>query len=120
MARVVRKFIDPANDLEDSFSGSNNQSTPANVTGFAFANANVRSFKAFVDVQVDATANLYEVVEILGIQKDSDWEISLASAGDDSQVEFSITSTGQIQYTSGNYSGFNSLTINFRAFTNDI
>jgi len=120
MARVLKKFIDPANDLEDSFAGANNQAAAANITGFAFANANVRSFKAIVDVHVDATADLFEAIEIIGIQKGSDWDIGVTEVGDDSQVDFSITSAGQIQYTSGNYTGFASLTIHFRAFTNDI
>jgi hypothetical protein len=100
-----------------SFSGANNQVTPANVTGLAFSNAVVRAFNAVVSVSVSATSSLYEVFEIQGIQKGSDWEISTQSTGDTSLVDFTITSSGQLQYTSSNYTGFSSLAIKFRAST---
>ena len=107
-----------ANDIaETSFIGANNVATPTNVTGFAFANANVRAFSALVSVSVIATSSLYENLTMNGIQKGSDWEISVSSTGDNSLVLFSITSSGQIQYQSSNYSGFTSLTIKFRAMS---
>lgn len=105
---------------ETSFGGANNQSTPANVTGFAFANGTVRSFKAHGSIVVDATADLYEEFEIHGIQRGADWVISEARTGDTSQVEFTITTAGQIQYTSANYAGFVSLNIKFRAITTSV
>lgn len=105
---------------ETSFSLSNNQVSAANVTGFAFANGSIRSFQALVSVAIDATTDLFESFEILGIQKASDWQINVSSLGDTSQVSFSITSAGQIQYTSGNISGFVSGTIKFRAITTSV
>ena len=42
------------------------------------------------------------------------------STGDDSLVVFSITSAGQIQYVSGNYAGFVTGTVKFRAITTSI
>jgi hypothetical protein len=105
-------------DLDDTaFSFANNQSAAANVTGFAFANATVRSFKALVSVSVDATTDLFEVVEIEGIHKGSEWDYSISTAGDVTGVVFSITSAGQIQYTSPSFAGFVSGTIKFRALT---
>jgi hypothetical protein len=98
-----------------AFSAANNQGSAANVTGFAFSNAAVRSFKSLISVTILATSNLYEVFEIIGIQKDSSWDISITSTGDDSGIDFSITNAGQIQYTSTNVSGFTSSTFNFRA-----
>lgn len=103
-----------------SFSAANNQSSPANVTGFAFANASVRSFNALVSVSIDATSNLYEQFILNGIQKDSSWEMSQSSVGDASGITFSITTSGQIQYTSGNEAGFVSNTIKFRATVTDL
>lgn len=97
------------------FNGANNQASPANVTGFAFANATVRGFNALVTVSVDATTDLFETFNITGSQGASGWTIAVDSTGDDSQVLFSITSAGQIQYTGGNYSGFSSMRIYFRA-----
>lgn len=98
-----------------SFSAANNQVSAANVTGFAFANGTVRAFKAIVSVSIDATTDLFEQFTIDGIQKASSWEIAVSSVGDASLVVFSITNAGQIQYTSGNYAGFVSATIKFRA-----
>jgi len=97
------------------FNGANNQSSPANVTGLNFSNAVVRSFRAQVSVSVDATSDLFEVFDLLGVQRGSDWAMSVVTPGDDSLVDFTITSAGQIQYTSGNYSGFSTLRIQFRA-----
>lgn len=65
--------VGSAGDInETSFSAANNQASPANVTGLAFANATVRSFSALVSVYIDATTDLYEVFKLLGIQKPLD------------------------------------------------
>ena len=110
-----------AGDLaEQSFSLANNQASLANITGFAFNNAVVRSFEALVSVQIDATADLFEAFKITGIQKGSDWDISIIATGDDSLVALSITSAGQMQYTSSNYAGFSAGTLKFRAITTSI
>lgn len=110
-----------AGDLsEGSFSAVNNQTSPANVTGLAFANATVRSFDALVSVSIDATTDLYEEFKLQGIQKASNWEMSIESLGDDSGITFSITTGGQIQYTSSNLTGFVSNTIKYRAVTTTV
>ena len=106
--------------IEDSFSMANNQSTSADVDLFKFTNGITRSFSALVSVYVNATTSLYEVFEINGIQKSSDWFISITSEGDSSGVTFTITNSGQIQYTNSNYSGFISGVINFRAITTSV
>jgi hypothetical protein len=113
--------LNSAGDInETSFSMANNQAAAADVTGLAFANASVRSFKSLVSIAIDATADLFEVYELLGVQKGSGWDMSQSSTGDDSQVVFSITSAGQIQYTSANLAGFVSGAIKFRASTTSI
>lgn len=107
-----------AGDLnETSFSIANNQSSAANVTGFAFSLASVRSFNALVSIAIDATSDLFEEYELNGINRSSTWNMSQEAVGDSSGVSFSITSAGQIQYTSSNVSGFVSGTIKFRAIT---
>lgn len=113
--------VNSAGDInEASFSMANNQVAPANVTGLAFANATVRSFCAQVSIAIDATAELYEQYELSGIQKGSDWEMSQVATGDDSGVVFTITSAGQVQYTSANSAGFVSGTVKFRATTTTV
>ena len=114
---IISSITSPG-DLDDTaFSFANNQASAANVTGFAFANATVRSFKALVSVSVDATTSLFEVFEIEGIHKGSEWDYSVSSNGDVTGISFSITNAGQIQYTSPNFAGFVSGTIKFRALT---
>lgn len=105
---------------ETSFAGANNVSSPANVTGLAFANGSVRSFKAHVSVALDATADLFETFELNGVQRGADWSMSQESTGDTSGVLFSITSGGQVQYTSANSAGFVSLAMRFRATTTSL
>lgn len=105
---------------ETSFAGANNQASAANVTGLAFANGSVRSFKAHVSVAVDATADLFEVFELNGVQRGADWSMSVESTGDTSSVAFSITSGGQVQYTSASYAGFVALAMRFRATTTSL
>lgn len=106
--------------VETSFSIANNQAVAANVTNFAFANASIRAFKALVSVAIDADTDLFEEFDLKAIQKASSWEMSVDSVGDASQITFSITSLGQVQYTSGNYTGFVSGTMKFRAWVTTI
>lgn len=103
-----------------SFSAANNQPTAVDVTGFAFANASIRAFSAIASVSLNATSSLFEQFQILGVQKGATWDISMQSVGDDAGVAFSITSAGQIQYTSSNAAGFVSLTIKFRAIVTTV
>lgn len=103
-----------------TFAGANNQTTPADVTAFAFNPAQVRSFKALVSVAVDATVDLYEAYELLAVYKNGSWDLAISSTGDDSIVAFTITNAGQVQYTSPNYTGFVSLSVEFRAIVTHI
>jgi hypothetical protein len=107
---------EPGDIPTTSFTGADGQASPANVTGFAFANGVVRSFNASATVIVDATTDAYETFQLYGVQKGASWDLSISSTGDDSQVAFSITNAGQIQYTGATYTGFSSLTIKFRAW----
>jgi len=101
---------------ETSFSGAQS-AAGASVTNFAFANGSVRGFTATVTVSISATSSLFEIFELKGIQKGSDWEISQTSLGDNTLVDFDINTSGQIIYNSSTYTGFSSMTIKFRALT---
>lgn len=107
----------PGDITETSFSAANNQVSPANITGFAFANASVRSFAATVSINLQASSSLYAEYSLRGIQRGANWSMSQDYEGDDTGVTFTITTAGQIQYTSGNSAGFTSDTIKFRAIT---
>jgi len=107
--------VSPGDLNEGSFTAADNQVAPADITGFAFANATVRSFDALVSIVRDST---YATYSLYGIQKAASWEMSQASTGDVTGIVFSITNAGQIQYTSTS-TGFTSL-IKFRAITTSV
>lgn len=117
---LIGDITSPGAISETTYVMSNSQALPDDVDGFLFANASVRAFHATVTVVVNATTSLYELFEINGIQKGSNWDITIQSTGDTSGVSFSITSTGQIQYTSANYTGFVSGAIKFKATTSSV
>lgn len=108
-------------DLDQvDFNIANNQTTLANVAGVSFANGTVRSAEMQYSIEIDATADLYESGTIRAVQRGSDWAVSQTTNGDNSQVLFDVDSSGQLQYTSGNYAGFVSGTIKVRATTTSI
>lgn len=100
---------------ETSFTAADNQSSPANVTGFAFANGTVRSFDALVSIVRNTT---YAAYKLVGIQKGSSWEMSQEYTGDVTGLVFSITTAGQVQYTST--STGSTATVKFRAITTSV
>jgi hypothetical protein len=110
-----------AGDIDETvFVGANNQSTMVNVTGLAFSNAVVKSFNAMVSVEVQGTADKFELFELVGIQNNTGWYMSINSTGDDSGIEFDITNAGQITYTSPNITGYVSLTFKFKSETTSV
>lgn len=117
---LISAGVSPGDLSEGSYSFSNSQITPESITNLAFSNLKVRSFEAVVSVTIDADSNLYEVYKINGIQKDSEWDLTISSTGDDTGITFSITSSGQLQYISSNYSGFTSGIMKFRASTTSV
>lgn len=108
-------------DIKDSaFTISNNVVAATDVTDLLFANAAVRGAKIEYSITINATASLFEKGELEVVQRGAGWQLTRESTGDDSLINFSITNSGQIQYTSSNYAGFTSGKIQFRAFTNGI
>jgi hypothetical protein len=104
---------------ETSFSAVNNIAA-ASITGFVFANGSVRSFKAICSVVINSDVNLFALFELTGIQKGASWEMTSVYTGDETNITFTITSSGQIQYTSGNETGFISNDMKFRAYTTSV
>jgi len=102
------------------FNAANNVSTPANVTGLAFANGTVRSFDALVAVNVVLTdeSSRHATFNIKGVQKQSGWVINTTFVGDNNTgVTFSIDSSGQVQYTSSDIALYASSVFKFKANT---
>jgi len=104
---------------EQLFLANNNQIIPSNITGFLFNNNLVRYFEAIVSVSIIATNNLVGGYKINGIQTNSigNWLLNTNFIGQNTGIQFSINTSGNIQYISSNISGFISNTIKFRALT---
>lgn len=127
-AKAVKAYADSlvgssaiAGDISlTTFNAADGQVAPANVTGLSFAAGTVRAFKALVSVTIDATADSFEVFELIGIQKGASYDMAISSVGDDSGVVFSINSAGQVQYTSVAAAGFATNKIAFRAQVTNI
>lgn len=100
---------------ETSFTAADNQSAAANVTGLSFANATVRAFEAIVSIVRGST---YANYQLRGIQRGSDWLMDQSYTGDSTGITFTITTAGQVQYTST--STGSSATLKFRAFTTTV
>jgi hypothetical protein len=101
-------------NIVTSFSGGNNVGTPTDVTGLLFAGS-VTSADIFLSVVITATTNLYANFHIRLINKGTLWDITESYLGDETGLSFTITTGGQIQYTSGTYAGFSTMNIKFRA-----
>jgi hypothetical protein len=95
-----------------SFTLVNNQSSAANVTGLLFDKTLYRTAVAIVDVRRKTDTASSEVrashrlVLLYSAQADS-WTLFDEQNGDADGLTFSVTSAGQVQYTSTNITGTN-------------
>ena len=86
---------------------ANNQTTPANIPGFSFTTSEVQAIDCDFFVArstVSPAQSLTESGKITGNYNGTAWSISIVSTGD-AEVNFSITPSGQIQYTSNDLAG---------------
>lgn len=91
-----------------SFTVANNQGSAANVTGLSFSGASVKAVSIQYRIRRSTDTNeLAETGTIRLVYKDTadTWFIDQTYAGEDSGVTFTVTSGGQVQYTSTNVSG---------------
>ena len=111
-----------SNMFSGSFTPSNNVPVASNVTALYFNNSDIRSFIINLTASITRTigGNLYESFTLEGNQKDSSWELLVSSMGDISGFNFTITSLGQIQYTSTNITNYSNsiLRYNVNEITN--
>jgi hypothetical protein len=100
-----------------SFEAENNRVSATDITGVAF-NSSIWGFDVYLAARLTATTNLYTNFHIRGVNKNDSWEIVKSYVGDDTGIEFYITSGGRLQYTTPNFPGFSSLVFKTRAFVN--
>jgi hypothetical protein len=100
----------------------NSISSVTDVLGFAFGSG-VRAFDSIVSVSILTTgdvANKYAFYNLKGVHKNGTWTLTSSFVGDITGITFSITSSGQIQYTTTNTTDFVSNTIKYRALTTSV
>jgi hypothetical protein len=106
---------------DQTFVCANAQLIPANITGFSFNNLTVRYFQAMCSSHINTTSgNISNGFEIKGIQTGTSgsWLLNTTFIGaSPPKINFSITTTGQLLYTSSSVGAFVSSTLHFRALT---
>jgi hypothetical protein len=125
LASVSNNQQGPLDISETDFNFINNKSTPTDVQGFSIITAAVASFVAsYVIKRTDGTLVITESGQLFGKQGASGWTLAIGNVQADSSlfdgysgVEFSITSVGQVQYTSTNLPGQTQGIITFKVKT---
>lgn len=108
---------------ERSATAANNISVPTPVLGFQFSNSTVRAFTAIASVAIDATQDLFANYDLKGLQTSTgNWLLNSTYIGDKTGIRFSMSTAGNILYTSDNpaQAGHVSTVIKFRALTTSV
>jgi hypothetical protein len=97
---------------EASFTVVNNQSSAASITGLLFSGLTTRAFSIDYSIyrQTDtASSALAQMGQLRGVYntQSASWFMSDDFSGQNAGVTFTITSGGQVQYTSSNITGAN-------------
>lgn len=107
VADALATVQQPNDILISSANIANNQTIAANIPGFSFTTSEVLSINAEYFITRSTTSPVSTVTEsgsIKGNYDGSNWYITIQSEND-AGVVFSITPSGQIQYTSSNIAG---------------
>ena len=91
-----------------NFTIANNQSIAASVTGLLFNKVNFKGAQIPFDIQRQTASSNFKESGVIYVSHNSftdAWDIAVDSKFDDAGVTFSITSAGQVQYTSTNMAG---------------
>ena len=101
-----------------SFAASNNV-TNATLGSLQFPSTAVRYFHTYINCYVNSTtSSLFTTFNINGLQRTSgNWKLNIDYIGDNTGITFSIDSTGQLYYSSPNFTGWVGTTMNYRANT---
>lgn len=85
----------------------NNITSATSIAGLLFSSASVKSARIYYDIHREDSGQRANESGELFITHDSvnGWALSRQSVFDDAEVVFTISPTGQIQYTSSNYTG---------------
>ena len=113
---VLGNLLGPSDILETAFNIANNQTTVTDVTGLTFDSGSVRSSVVqysvyrISDSNPSGNAETGEMHLIYDGSAATPWSIAIGGVVGNAGINFSITNTGQVQYTStdigsSNYQG---------------
>jgi uncharacterized protein YjbI with pentapeptide repeats len=108
-------FSGVAVEFANTFQAANNQISPVNITNLLFPNSTFRSFIVNLSCTVSGSTTASAQFTIEGIQSNNGWQLVKSSIGDTTGLQFYISNTGQVQYTSTNYTGWTSTIISYQA-----
>lgn len=107
LLKAIKALVRGGGD-QINVSVANNQGSPANVTGLSFDKTGVKAVRLLFNIHrrtdssaVDETGELF----LFHNSESDEWGHTLTSHGDDAGVTFSVSSGGQVQYSSSNMAG---------------
>jgi hypothetical protein len=109
LINVTNSLSGPADITTTSFTIANNVSTPTSITGLSFDTASVRSATITYSLyRGSSTTETSETGQLMITYKSTagTWELGQFLVGS-SGVVFTITNSGQIQFTSSSFTGIN-------------
>jgi len=107
VAQAIAAFVGTGG-VQTNFTIVNNQNVALDLTGLVFDKVTIKSVRILFDIHRESVGNnLNEMGELFVLFDPvaDDWILSFDSKFDDSEVIFTITAAGQIQYTSSNLTG---------------
>jgi len=103
---------------ERVFNAFNDISIPSDIVGYSFVNVNIKSFFGLLCVTITTDDDeLDTLYELRGLKKKSGWILNTSFIGDHTNIKLTITSNGQVQYTSPNIANWVSSIFKFKAMT---
>lgn len=104
VTEVLNSIVGPDDILQTSFSVANNRAAPTDIIGLVFNTSSVRSAVVEYSVHRSSSTTSGGKTESglmhLNYNSVDGWSIGMGGIIGDSELVFSITSSGQIQYTS--------------------
>jgi hypothetical protein len=120
--RLVVNDTDVTPNSEDiwremAFMAGNNVMSPQPIDNLKFSNTKTRSFMGILSVYINSSSgNRYAQYTLNGLRRDTDWLLESNLLGE-SLIALSITTDGQIMYTSVDVQNWNFTEIKFRMMT---
>ncbi|MEO0273436.1 MAG: hypothetical protein ABIM30_10225 [candidate division WOR-3 bacterium] len=108
LANVINFLTAPGDIINSVSIINNNVTTPSDVLGMQFSNANTRSARVTYQVKRQVTGNILIQSGTLYLDwnpQTSSWTITEDFTAGNAGITFSVTASGQVRYTTTNMTG---------------